>query len=61
MAYTIDSHTGSYTYGEYAPIDPCFSPPDELCGRYSGPTLGELSYTDGEKSRLLFANWDWAG
>ena len=61
MAYTIDSHTGSYTYGEYAPIDPCFSPPDELCGRFSGPTLGELSYADGEKSRLLFANWDWAG
>jgi hypothetical protein len=61
MAYTIDSHTGSYTYGEYAPIDPCFSPPDELCGRFSGPTLGELSYADGEKSFLLFANWDWAG
>jgi hypothetical protein len=61
MAYTIDSHTGSYTYGEYAPIDPCFSPPDELYGRFSGPTLGELSYTDGQKSFLLFASWDWAG
>jgi hypothetical protein len=61
MAYTIDSHTGSYTYGEYAPIDPCFFPPDELYGRFSGPTLGELSYTDGQKSFLLFASWDWAG
>jgi len=61
MAYTIDSHAGSYTYGEYAPIDPSFSPPDELYGRFSGPTLGELSYTDGQKSFLLFASWDWAG
>jgi hypothetical protein len=34
MAYTIDARTGSYTYGEYAPIDPCFSTPDELYGRF---------------------------
>jgi hypothetical protein len=61
MAYAIDSHTGSYTYGEYAPIDPCFSSPDEMYGRFSGPTLGELAYTDGQKSFLLFASWDWAG
>jgi hypothetical protein len=61
MAYTIDAHTGSYTYGEYEPIDPCYSPPDEMHSRFSGSTLGELSYTDGKKSFLLFANWDWAG
>lgn len=61
MAYTIDARTGSYTYGEYAPIDPCFSTPDELYGRFSGSTLGELAYTDGQKSFPLLAGWDWAG
>ncbi len=61
MTYTIDARTGSYTYGEYAPIDPCFSPPDELYERFSGSTLGELAYTEGQKSFLLFASWDWAG
>jgi hypothetical protein len=61
MAYTIDARTGSYTYGEYAPIDPCFSTPDELYGRFSGSTLGELAYTGGQKSFLLLAGWDWAG
>ena len=60
MAYTIDARTGSYTYGEYAPIDPCFSTPDELYGRFSGSTLGELAYTDGQKSFPLLSDWVWA-
>ncbi len=60
MAYTIDARTGNYAYGEYEPIDPCFSPPDELYGRFSGPTLGELSYAEGKNSFLLFSDWDWA-
>jgi hypothetical protein len=60
MAYTIDARIGSYTYGEYAPIDPCFSTPDELYGRFSGSTLGELAYTDGQKSFPLLSDWVWA-
>ncbi len=60
MAYTIDARTGSYTYGEYAPIDPCFSTPDELYGRFSGSTPGELAYTDGQKSFPLLSDWVWA-
>ena len=60
MAYTIDVRIGSYTYGEYAPIDPCFSTPDELYGRFSGSTPGELAYTDGQKSFQLLSDWVWA-
>jgi hypothetical protein len=60
MAYTIDARIGSYTYGEYAPIDPCFTTPDELYGRFSGSTLGELAYTDGQKSFPLLSDWVWA-
>ncbi|MGI6345195.1 MAG: DUF5301 domain-containing protein [Bacillota bacterium] len=60
MAYTIDARIGSYTYGEYAPIAPCFSTPDELYGRFSGSTLGELAYTDGQKSFPLLSDWVWA-
>jgi hypothetical protein len=28
--------------------------------RFSGATLGELTYTDGKKSWLIFADWHWA-
>jgi beta-lactamase regulating signal transducer with metallopeptidase domain len=60
MAYTIDTRTGSYTYDNYVPISPYFSPPDEMYDRFSGATLGELTYTDGKKSWLIFADWHWA-
>jgi len=59
MAFTIDSRTGNYTYGSYAPLSPCFSPA-EMFDRFSGATLGELTYTDGKKSWVIFENWDWA-
>lgn len=60
MAYTIDAHTGSYTYGEYTPLDEYFSPLDEMYNRLSSGTLGELIYTDEKNSWLLFSDWDWA-
>ena len=60
MAYAIDTRTGSYTYGNYVPISPYFSPPDEMYDRFSGATLGDITYTDGEKSWLIFADWYWA-
>jgi beta-lactamase regulating signal transducer with metallopeptidase domain len=60
MAYAVDTRTGSYTYDYYVPIFPCFSLPDGMYDRFSGATLGELTYTDGKKSWLIFADWHWA-
>ncbi|HHV97533.1 MAG TPA: hypothetical protein GXX37_13905 [Clostridiaceae bacterium] len=63
MSYTIDRRSGKYTYDYYyAPIliSPYFSPPEDAYNRFSGATLGELTYTDGRKSWLIFKDWNWA-
>ncbi|NLT58686.1 MAG: M56 family metallopeptidase [Clostridiales bacterium] len=60
MAYTIDARTGNYRYGEHVPLEAYATSAPELYGRLSQGTLGELRYSDGEDSWLLFAAWDWA-
>jgi len=60
MAYAIDSRTGNYNYDYYAPLDAYDASAAELYDRFSYETLGELTYTDGKNSWLLFSNWDWA-
>lgn len=60
MAYTIDSHTGSYNYDHYAPLDANFVLTDGMYDRFSFGTLGELTYTDDKNSYFLFSDWDWA-
>lgn len=59
MAYTIDSRSGGYTYGRYAALDAYDTSAADLYDRFSYGTLGELTYTDGKKSWLLFSDWDW--
>ncbi len=65
LAFYIDPHTGSYTYGEYAPLDSYSVRPDDSHSSIPGPpggspwTLEHLTYTDGDSSWLLFDNWDW--
>lgn len=59
MAYTIDSRTGNYTYDRYAPMEKYDTSASELYDRFSLGTLGELTYTGGKKSHLLFSDWDW--
>jgi len=60
MAYYIDPITGDCSYDKYRPISDAFSLPADFYGRFKGATLGELTYTDGEKSWLIFKDWDWA-
>ena len=60
MAYTIDSHIGNYDYGYYAPLDAYDTSAADLYDTLSHGTLGELTYTDGKNSWLLFSGWDWA-
>ncbi|GEM_PF-1957584 len=60
MAYFIDTHTGEYTYEENSPVFPAYSLPAGMYDLFSGVTLGELTCNYGNKSRLIFANWNWA-
>ncbi len=61
MAYTINSRTGKYDYGYYAPLEEYSDTASLMYDRFSNQwTLGELTYTDGKNSYLLFKNWDWA-
>jgi len=59
-AYIIDTRTGNYKYDSNVPISPVFSPPGDIYDRFTGATLGELTYTDGKKNWLIFKDWDWA-
>jgi hypothetical protein len=58
-AYTINARTGDYTYGNYKPLDAYAHVADEAYNGFSYETLGELTYTDGENSWLIFDEWDW--
>jgi len=57
MTYTIDSRTGNYDYDYYVPLDAYDTYSVELYDRFSYGTLGELTYTDGKNSWLLFSDW----
>lgn len=59
MAYYIDPITGDCSYDKYRPISDAFSLPADFNGCFTGATLGELTFTDGEKSWLIFKDWDW--
>lgn len=59
MAYYIDPSAGDCSYDKYSPISDAFSLPADFNGRFTGATLGELTFTDGEKSWLIFKDKDW--
>ncbi len=59
-AYSIDPHTAECTYGDYVPLSRCFAPTDKAHDRISHGTLGEITYTDGRNTWVLFSDWDWA-
>lgn len=60
MAYIIDAKTGKYSYDKNVPISPSFTPTSDMLYRFSGMTLGELTYNDNDKSWLIFKDWEWA-
>ncbi len=60
MTYTIDTRTGEYSYGLYEPLDRYDTSSHNYYDRFSWGKLDELTYTDGQKSWLIFDGWDWA-